>query len=616
MRRTPFLVFGTIALLASLPGCSAKQDATPTPGGCPTGTTSCDGTCRDLTSDSTNCGTCGTACPGGSACVQGACSCTSGFSACPSGCVALASDPLNCGSCDNACTAGQVCSNGVCGTSCGAGLAPCGQSCVDLATNPLNCGSCGFSCNAGLACVNGACGCGTATACGAECVDTMVNPLHCGGCNIPCGSGQSCVAGACIAGGTGGAGTGGAPTGGTATGGSGAATGGAVPTGGANTGGTATGGSATGGVGAGGTATGGAATGGVGAGGSGGTGGGTTTCSSAFTSSAAATAFAAEYENWKSCWVKSAANGTFAVINSGTCNSSETWVVSEGIGYGMLAAVGAGDQPLFDGLWQFYLDHADATRGLMNWSVDSTDPPGDNDSNAASDGDLDAAMALFQAEAKWGGYLSDALTLIDNIRVYETDVCNGMTILKPGDVWGGCSGDGSGNGNGQMNPSYFAPGYYRVFAQYDTANAAHWNQLADDSYTLLAAYQTQMNGLVPEWSYLDGNIENNYGYNACRTPWRVATDYAWFCTPAAKTFLDNVVTYIDGNGGIAGVPFDKNSAFLGGFAVSGVAHSQEKLDAYVPAWLSTAQSQDTAYFQSSLRVVYLMLAGGSFPSTL
>jgi hypothetical protein len=124
-----------------------------------------------------------------------------------------------------------------------------------------------------------------------------------------------------------------------------------------------------------------------------------------------------------------------------------------------------------------------------------------------------------------------------------------------------------------------------------------------------------MSGLVPEWGFIDGRTEGGYSYNACRTPWRVAVDYVWFCTPAAKTYLDNVVAYVDSHGGISAVPFDKNSAFLGAFALSGMASSQSKLDSYVPLWLSTAQPQDNVYFQGSLRLVYALLAGGQFPST-
>jgi endo-1,4-beta-D-glucanase Y len=216
-------------------------------------------------------------------------------------------------------------------------------------------------------------------------------------------------------------------------------------------------------------------------------------------------------------------------------------VYSEGIGYGMLMAVNNDDRTLFDKLWKFYMDHLDPN-GLMNWSMDACAAPGNNNANAASDGDLDAAMGLVVAEGRWGGYKAQALELIGKIKKFETDVCqNGLTVLRPGDKWGGCTESAT---KGKVNPSYFSPGYYRAFAALDPANADFWKKLATDSYTLLAQYQTAMNGLVPEWGFSDGTAESNsYDYNACRTPWRIAMDFMWYCTPEAKTVLDKFGKY-------------------------------------------------------------------------
>jgi hypothetical protein len=61
-----------------------------------------------------------------------------------------------------------------------------------------------------------------------------------------------------------------------------------------------------------------------------------------------------------------------------------------------------------------------------------------------------------------------------------------------------------------------------------------------------------------------------------------------------------------------GGSFDKNSAFLGPFALSGMAVSQAKADAYLNAWLS-ATMDDTPCFQGSLRGLFLLLANHSFP---
>jgi endo-1,4-beta-D-glucanase Y len=384
--------------------------------------------------------------------------------------------------------------------------------------------------------------------------------------------------------------------GGSSSGGAGgsAGAGGTSNTGGkSGTGGSAGNGGSGGSGGAAGNGTGGSAIGGSSASG---------TCASAFFSSDAASRIAAEYDSWTKSYTQDCPTDNSAVVKNGG------GVYSEGIGYGMLLAANNNDQKLFDKLWKFYTDHLDKN-GLMNWSMAACDPPGNNTANAASDGDLDAALGLVIANKAWGGYADKAKDLIGKIKQYETDSCdNGLIVLRPGDVWGGCS---DASNKGKVNPSYFSPGHYRVFATIDTANGDYWTKLVADSYTLLAQYQAKMNGLVPEWGYNDGRIESSsYDYNACRTPWRIAMDYMWYCTPEAKTFLQNVSTFVDGKGGVANTGYAKNSAFVGAFADSGIAISQAKIDSYVKDWVNASSMDDTPYFQATLRRLYLMVAGG------
>jgi endo-1,4-beta-D-glucanase Y len=315
---------------------------------------------------------------------------------------------------------------------------------------------------------------------------------------------------------------------------------------------------------------------------------------------------ATEYATWKSAYVIDCGDGRARVQaggNNASSVSEETF--SEGIGYGMLLAVGLNDQALFDKLWAYYKSNRDAN-GLMNWKMQACTATVWGQ-NGASDGDLDTAMALVQADRRWGGYAADTNALLDAIRTYETASCNGRTVLRPGDVWGSCIDPG----DKRINPSYFAPGYYRAFADYQPSQAAFWTQFETDTLALLALYQTAVGGaLMSEWAYSDGTVaDQSYGYNACRTPWRVAVDYAWWGTAGAQTFLTNVSTYVDARGGVASVPFDKNSAFLGPFALSGIA--TEKCDAYYQSWMSGAQ-WDNVYFQGTLRVLCLLVMAGKF----
>ena len=426
-------------------------------------------------------------------------------------------------------------------------------------------------------------------------------------CTQPSGSRQPGGAGGDTGGKGGSGGTAGSGgSGGNTSGGSGGAKSGGAGGGGGSGTGVGSGGS-TGGTGGGAGTGGSAATGGTSApGGTTGTGGSTTgMCGSAFFSTEAAGKKAAEYTAWKTAFVQDCSNGSAVVKNGGG-------VYSEGIGYGMLLAANNNDQALFDKLWKFYTDHLDP-KGLMNWSMDACSAPGNNNANAATDGDLDAAMGLVVANKVWGGYLTAAQGLIGKIKTLETDTCaNGMVVLRPGDNWGGCTESPT---KGKVNPSYFSPGYYRAFATVDTANATFWTKLATDSYTLLAQYQTVMNGLVPEWGFSDGTVESNtYDYNACRTPWRIAMDFMWYCTPEAKTFLQKISTFVDGKGGVTKTGYASNSAFIGAFADSGIAISQAKIDGYVTSWMTATGIDDTPYFQGTLRRLYLLVAGGQMLS--
>ena len=322
------------------------------------------------------------------------------------------------------------------------------------------------------------------------------------------------------------------------------------------------------------------------------------------------------YASWKSNYYVPCGSGQARIANGQ--GSSNT--VSEGIGYGMLLAVGNADKTTFDALWAYYQANADVN-GLMNWSINGC-TTGNNNAYAATDADEDVAMALVQADSKWGGYKTSATSLIGLIKKYET-VAGTPSYLSPGDA-----ANNGGQGPGVVNPSYFAPGYWHVWATY--VNDSFWNQLATDAYTMLAQYQTisiadptntsYTGALVPEWGTIQGKVQGgaNYGYNACRTPWRVAVDYAWSGTSAAQTFLQNVSTFIDSRGGLASIATAYanngagNSAFLGPFAMSGLSVSQTTANTYLNAWLS-AQTDDTPYFQGAIRGLCLLLANQNFP---
>jgi len=404
--------------------------------------------------------------------------------------------------------------------------------------------------------------------------------------------------------------------------GSGGATTAQPGNGGATTPTSATGGStAKGGAATGGAATGGAATGGAPC---------TPTPLASWKSFAACKATQAEmttaYTSWKALYYAECSDGT--AYAKSTDPSGTVAVVSEGVAYGMLMTANLGNFADFKKFWATYKKFKNAN-GLMSWKLNANSCPlavasDGGATNAASDADIDAAMALLVA-AKAGfdaSYATEAKTLIAAVKSKETASCSGKTVLLAGDSGWGCS---------DLNPSYFAPGYFRVFAT--VSGDTSWNQMATDALTLLTQWQSAhvdsttnaLDGKVPDWGKGDGSQggsissrASTYGWEACRVPWRVAADYGWFKTPEAHTFLATMDTkVVKGIGG--GFPGNaltdatRNSAFAGGYGLCGTAIDQDTANKYFNDWyVNRNLVGDDKYYQRTLRVLYLIMSGGRF----
>jgi len=282
---------------------------------------------------------------------------------------------------------------------------------------------------------------------------------------------------------------------------------------------------------------------------------------------------AAAYAKWKSDLVTSdGANGFLRVRRPNSSGAEVNSTVSEGIAYGMLLAVHAGDQPTFDNLWQ-YSWHWKNDNGLMNWYINAagTQILG---TGGASDADEDIAYALIAADARWSGrgsldtnYIDLAKAQID--RIWQHEVDHGRAdVLTPGDQFV----DGS-----VINISYFAPAYYRVFGRV-SGQTTNWNHVATTSYdvierTLTAGNGNMSNGLVPAWSTPAGmpmappntSMPTWHQLDSCRTPFRIAVDYCWNAEPRALTYLQKITGFYAGVGA-------RN--LVDGYDLNGTPHAQ------------------------------------------
>lgn len=234
------------------------------------------------------------------------------------------------------------------------------------------------------------------------------------------------------------------------------------------------------------------------------------------------------YNAWKSAFVRECSSGSRVLFDD---NSS---TVSEGIAYGMLLSAYAGDKALFDGLWKYYLNHRNGS-GVMNWKYSNCDNV--SGSNGATDAELDAAMALLVAEDQWPtatspyDYKAQAQSLISIIRQKEIHP-NSFQVLN-GDAWG--------TSNDCRNPSYMAPAYFREYAKIE--QASFWNSATTAANSFLLTNRNANTGLVSNWAGSNAspngcNGPNEYGFDACRNPWRMANDVIWNGTSVATTGAD------------------------------------------------------------------------------
>jgi endoglucanase len=348
------------------------------------------------------------------------------------------------------------------------------------------------------------------------------------------------------------------------------------------------------------------------------------------------------YDRWKAAYLTAACGGHIVKTGGGT-GASDALTVSEGHGYGMVVvAFMVGHDPaarqLFDGLYRvFRASRSGGDQQLMAWALGADCRP-IQPATSATDGDLDIAFALLLAHRQWGSagtidavdYLGEARTLIAAIDRSEMNPSTRLPML----------GDWAASGAlvNATRPSDFMTGHFRVFAR--ISGNASWRTSVDRVYDLVASLQQQWSsrtGLLPDFVadthtsprpppglLLESENDGQYGWNACRVPWRLGSDFAVSGDARARAALAKMAAWIEGESqGRPGSVVDgyrldgarigkgPSAAYIAPFGVAAmvdVAH-QRFLDA-VWSWLESRPPE--GYYADSIRLLSLIVMSGNW----
>jgi len=318
--------------------------------------------------------------------------------------------------------------------------------------------------------------------------------------------------------------------------------------------------------------------------------------------------------------------------------------VSEGQGYGMvIVALMAGFDPsakaTYDNLFRYYKSHPDKrSKYLMAWAQYTNGKS--SDGTSATDGDMDIAYSLLLADAQWGSkgpvnylqagkdMIADIMQLDINRQTWSVLLCDGIEAESK-DYFDTRSSD-------------FMPASFKAF--YHATQDMRWKKVTDANYSLFEYMQHNYSpdaGLVPDFivninkkatpaqpHYLESGYDGYYNYNACRVPWRIATDYLLTGDKRSKAIADKINRWIKGTTNIntynisAGYTLAGNDikgryfealSFIAPFAVSAMVDKKNQ------AWLNKVWDYMTAfkmkdfdYYDNSIRLLDMIIVSGNY----
>ncbi len=266
------------------------------------------------------------------------------------------------------------------------------------------------------------------------------------------------------------------------------------------------------------------------------------------------------YDYWKATYVKPSngvtPGGGYYVEIKGTSGDGNEKTVSSVHGYGMIifafmAGYDGQAKQCFDGMYNMYNNHrSNINSNNMSWIIDETEDTS-KDSDSSTDGDMDIAYALLLAHCQWGSngsinYLSEAKRIItEGIKKSEMSSSTMKTLL----------GDWSSDQN-ETRVGDWMTDHFRAY--YAATGDSFWKDATDTVYSLISeitAKYAPNTGLVPDFivrnparpaqpNSIEAPMDSDYGWNSCRYPWRMATDYALYGGSDSKAACSKMITWL------------------------------------------------------------------------
>ena len=349
------------------------------------------------------------------------------------------------------------------------------------------------------------------------------------------------------------------------------------------------------------------------------------------------------YNRWKERYIKDdAGDEKYYVWVKGSAGNNQC--VSEGQGYGMMivalmAGYDSSSHKIYDGLFHYYKHHPSKNSPyLMAWA--QTKYFTDVDGSSATDGDMDIAYSLLLANDQWGSkgtinYLNEARGMINAIAEQEINPVTFSVMLSN-------SVEHDSKDYFDMRSSDFMPSHFRSFAM--VVKDSTWSKAIDANYKLFNFLQNRYSedaGLLPDFiqhinstarpayaMYKESKYDGCYNYNACRVPWRIATDFILYGDQRSKMIVEKINHWIMET--TQGIP-DNISAgytlvgddikarnfeamsFIASFAVSAMVDSKNQ------EWLNKQWDYITGfnldqydYYDNTITMISLIILSGNY----